>query len=223
MDCLRATGAARSKVAEYTQRIHSPTAKLHKGALSIANGNVGISAQKLSINGQGKVVGPLPYSVSLRGAQVKISELSAAFDLPQLADRILGEVDAVALIKGDAQIGLASVMVDVRSAKLLLDGEPIRNIHFTTSLPQSDGLNIELKSAEVAGGTLQGTMAWPSLADTNCLPQSVKLSLRNLSFRQLEHLRLPFTLGGVISGSINFGTRTLADRVDWDPEWRPFR
>lgn len=194
------------------------TAKLDKGSWSISDGSITIGGQNLSINAQGKVVDVLPYSLAIIGSQVSLSQLLNDFDLPQLAQRIDGEIGFTAKILGNFDTGIQSGSLDIASRTLNLDGESINDIEVVAALPKdpmSQPFMINLRSARIGDGTVEGNVAWPSLAELNGHPRAVELFIKNLSLKRLTHSRLPFTMDGVASGQIKLGSQKTADRTEW--------
>jgi len=194
------------------------TAKLDKGGWSISDGSITIGGQSLSISAQGMVVDVLPYSLAISGSQVSLSQLLNDFDLPQLARRIDGEIGFIAKILGNFNTGIQSGSLDIASRTLNLDGESISDIQVAATLPKdpmSQPFIINLRSARIGGGTVEGNVAWSSLSELNGQPRAVELRMKNLSLKRLTRSRLPFTMDGVASGQIKLGSQKIADRTEW--------
>ncbi len=199
--------------------------QLEAGHWSVAAAHVSVGAQPLELNGHGSLRESFPFTAQLTSADLDISQLLSDAQQPQLAQQIQGRGALAAQCAGNANEGISAAVADLRSERLTIRDEAMSNVdlqaRLQTSANDAPQLSVELRSAELAGGSLSGQLVWAELASLyEELPARVVVDLKDLQLDKLSDRLLPVALSGVSTGQLRMNTVDAEQPEAWNGELR---
>ncbi|MEZ6137610.1 MAG: AsmA-like C-terminal region-containing protein [Pirellulaceae bacterium] len=179
------------------------------GAWQMSDATLTVIDQTINLSGQGKLEPRLPFTASWDGRSLSMTELLEAGQQSSLASRLVGSIDVVGTLRGDAEHGLESASAAVRSKRIRIDGEELQGVLIESVLDNrsagAESLAIEIKSAAIAGGSLRGTVRWARLqALLGLVPDIAQVYVSEVDLSQLPHTLVPFSMLGNASGQVEF-------------------
>ncbi|GAH06817.1 unnamed protein product, partial [marine sediment metagenome] len=134
---------------------------------------------------------------------------------PELANQLNGAIQLVAKVNGNQSQGIEHAEATIESARLTFRSQPIENLKVIAGYSLA-GIQLDIASAELAGGTVSGFANWRDLAEVSRgVPAAVDFQVNTLGLEELVLVELPVQFGGQASGNLKFGLENRDGRDDW--------
>ncbi|MEZ6153986.1 MAG: AsmA-like C-terminal region-containing protein [Pirellulaceae bacterium] len=236
---LDIAGIELTDVADFPQLNLTCPVELDAGRWSIAGAQCVIAEQSLRIDAQGEIArgesgtlrdARLPYAASFTSERVDLAMLRSSFrNLPIDGQAIEGIASLSGQVSGSGAQGFEEVNAALRSRQIVVAGETLDDVELLAGLQITDGaplgLSINLKSARLADGLVNGQIAWNHLARIGQeLPSRADLNIIHMDLSRLQSTAIPVSTRGLFSGTADGQLRLQLDRqqkpLDWSGQLR---
>lgn len=188
---------------------------LASGAWEINRAQVDVADQVLNFSGKGRLDGEFPFAVSAEKQTIDLRQLITQLKFPDLAEQFSGAVTLNADLAGTLTTGIERVSANGISDRLVVGDQPIEQLEANGRFT-SQGIRLEVNSAETAGGTVTGWVGWQELNQlSRGIPSSAKLNVEQIQLNELKWLASPVSLRGQANGQLEFATAVRNQREDW--------
>lgn len=191
----------------------------------VAGGKLTIIDQPLSLDGEGSLDPQLPYSASISGSQLSLTQLLRAAKQPELTTRLIGNVDLVGKIQGRLNKSVEAASFALRTPSIAIDGEVLNDVRLEGVLnnwnAESESLEIKVKSASYAAGDISGRVGWSSLESIKRLvPEQAQIELRNIDLSRAPTALASVPLRGLTNGRIEIHSKydVAKNLRDWSTD-----
>ncbi len=193
----------------------SATLKLEHGKWEISNGQVKVAEQELGIAGTGLLNSELPFELSLAAEVINSSELLRQWKQSELSKQLTGSMRFDAKISGNSSKGISHAVATIESASLIVRSQPLEELVIVADYSPA-GIQIEMASAKVAGGSVTGVAKWSGWNElSRGVPSGLDLEIQSLQLEKLNGIELPVQVSGQASGLFRFVVEDTGNGEDW--------
>ncbi len=194
------------------------SARLADGRWTILRGELNWLDEPIGIEGNGELKDDFPFRLAINASNLSLPHLLNDFGQSEFAAALDGQIQISARTTGTATTGLETATAEIASDQLLVLDQSIRQLLVDLSL--NDGsIQLELASAEVAGGRMSGRSDWLfPIEQSGSVPNYVRLQVEQVDLTQLSQKIVPVSLVGTADGEVSFATAASGssdDRSDW--------
>ncbi len=190
--------------------------KLDDAKWEVTDSRVKVAGQDVKLAGTGVLNADLPFELSLVSSDIDASQLLRQLKNPDLAKQLDGSIQLTAKVDGTQSRGIAHAVATIESAFLDVRSQPIKNLKVVADYTPAR-IQLDIATAELAGGTVGGFAAWQNANDViRGIPSEAALKIKTVELDDLVLVELPIPIGGQASGVLSFGTKKRDGLDDWN-------